>query len=328
MAKLGMPYQELVAKVERALNPGAEITVNPWVESPDGRRDCDVSIRGSIDGQPIFVFIECKDWRRRVGVASIDALDSKRNDVGATDTIIYSNSGFSDVALKKAHRKGIITCSAIAEGDERIHVAMTTYVTTKRTHVAQLKLKLFLGAEYEITEQFEPSAISIQGGPLLNWARTEIIRVCRLVNQEQPLIDYREIQARYLWDSPMDASIAGASVAIRGVEIFALISSTWLGRQVQSTATLGRFDHETGKLFIPSGEAMLLGPLDIHDGKWKVLYGPPEEDEAGPLRFYAYSTVQEVDGGTPDLTPAIAQCEASLIRSSGETDLLHFLPDE
>src|SRR5215218_2300215 len=328
MAKLGMPYQKLVAKVEQALNPGAEITVNPWVESPDGRRDCDVSIRGSVNGQQVFVFIECKDWRRPVGVPSIDGLDSKRNDVGATDTIIHSNSGFTDVALKKAHRKGILTCSAIAEGDERIHVATTTYVTAKRTQVARLNLKLFHDSKYVVPEGFELSAVRIQDEPLLNWARTEIIRVCRMVNQEKPVIDYREIQARYLLKSPMDASIDGAIALIRGVEIIALIFSTWLGRQVQSSATLGKFDHETGKLWIPSGEAMLLGPLDIHDGKWKVLNGPPEEDEAGPLRFYVYNTVEEVEGGTPDLTPAIAQCEASLTRSSGEMDLLQFRSDE
>ena len=60
LAKAGMDYQELVGKIEAAFDPGADVRVGEWMESPDGSRDCDVSIRGTRDGAPFFAFAECK----------------------------------------------------------------------------------------------------------------------------------------------------------------------------------------------------------------------------------------------------------------------------
>jgi hypothetical protein len=330
MAKSGMDYQEIVAKVEQALNPGAVITVNPWVKGPDGKRDCDVLVRGSADGKPIFVFIECKDWRRRpVGVEVIDALDSKRSDVGATHAVIYSNSGFTSIALRKAQRKGITTCSAVAEGDDRIRVSMTTYVTVKKTRVSGMNFKLYYEGESSFDDGFELQSLRVQDGPILNWARTEIVRVCRLVNNDRPLTDYVEVKAQYLWDEPLAVSMGEISTSIRALEIIANIDSIWLGQQAASGGTLGRFDHESGNFWIPSGEGMLLGPLDVHNrDDWEVLDGPPEEGEAGPLRFYRYRTVEAVGDEVPDLSPAIAKCEALLTRRSGDADILSYSPNE
>jgi len=50
------------------------------------------------------VVIECKDWNRPIGIAFIDALDSKRRDLGASIAMICSNSGFTSDALRKAAR--------------------------------------------------------------------------------------------------------------------------------------------------------------------------------------------------------------------------------
>ena len=99
MAKLGKPYENVVALVAKALHPGATVEVGEWVEGPDGTREIDVSVRGQIDGKQTFILIECKDWKKDVGIAEIDALNSKRHDVAANKTMIVSNSGFSARAL-------------------------------------------------------------------------------------------------------------------------------------------------------------------------------------------------------------------------------------
>ena len=75
MAKLGKPYENVVALVAKALHPGATVEVGEWVEGPDGTREIDVSVRGQIDGKQTFILIECKDWKKDVGIAEIDALD-------------------------------------------------------------------------------------------------------------------------------------------------------------------------------------------------------------------------------------------------------------
>ena len=93
MANRGKPYENLVALVAKALHPGAAVEVGEWVEGPDGTREIDVSVRGQIDDKQTFILIECKDWKKDVGIAAIDALDSKRHDVAADKTMISATAG-------------------------------------------------------------------------------------------------------------------------------------------------------------------------------------------------------------------------------------------
>ena len=106
-APRGKPYQQLVAEVARVFDPGAVVTEGEWLSGPDGRLDMDVAIRGHINGQPVLVVIECKDFNLKttgkVGREFVYALDSKRHDLGATVAIICSNSGFTADALRSDH---------------------------------------------------------------------------------------------------------------------------------------------------------------------------------------------------------------------------------
>ena len=112
MPKAGDAYQDAVAEVARQLDPNARIVVGEWIEGPDGERDCDVGVYPA-SASPRFVYIECKDWKRPVGIEVVDALESKRKDVNADIAILCSNSGFSADALRKAARVGIPALSAL-----------------------------------------------------------------------------------------------------------------------------------------------------------------------------------------------------------------------
>ena len=76
MVKAGDLYMELVAKVREALDPGATVKTGQWIEGPDGEREVDVEVRGTVDGNLHFVLVEAKDWKKRVDVQTVDALDS------------------------------------------------------------------------------------------------------------------------------------------------------------------------------------------------------------------------------------------------------------
>ena len=54
MAKAGDEYQEIVGAVAQALDPGASVKVAQWIEGPDGKRDLDVEVRGTINGSPVL----------------------------------------------------------------------------------------------------------------------------------------------------------------------------------------------------------------------------------------------------------------------------------
>ena len=83
----GKEYEELVAIVLRSLDPGATVDAGEWTEGPDGRLDLDVEIRGTADGSDRLVLIKCKHSGRPVGVDIVNALKSKREDLGADPTL-------------------------------------------------------------------------------------------------------------------------------------------------------------------------------------------------------------------------------------------------
>ena len=69
MQKAGDDYRELVGTVAAALDPGSVVKTEQWSNGPDGERDLDVEMRGTMDDKPHFVLIECKDHKRTIGIA-------------------------------------------------------------------------------------------------------------------------------------------------------------------------------------------------------------------------------------------------------------------
>ena len=63
MAKPGDEYRELVGTVMAALDPGSAVKTEQWITGPDGERDMDVEVRGTLKGTPHFILVECKDLR-------------------------------------------------------------------------------------------------------------------------------------------------------------------------------------------------------------------------------------------------------------------------
>ena len=119
MSKLGDAYQDAVADVARKIFPDAKVEVGQWIHGPDGRRDLDVVVYAEPASKNRQLLIECKDWNRPIGIAEIDALESKRRDLPVKIAMICSNSGFTADALRKAARVGMPTLSALMEGDDR-----------------------------------------------------------------------------------------------------------------------------------------------------------------------------------------------------------------
>ena len=90
----------------KQFDPSAEVKVGEWVKGPDGLREVDVLITGTVDGVTRQILI--------------DAADSKRRDLAADVTLICSNAGFSKDAMRKAGRVGIGLIGVMKEPDPRI----------------------------------------------------------------------------------------------------------------------------------------------------------------------------------------------------------------
>src|SRR5688572_1900076 len=98
MSKQGKQFELVVADVAREMTPGADVQQGQWVQGPDGARELDVVIKGQVDGAQRTIYIECKDYnpkRGPLGVAQIDAIDSKHRDLGFDISLLCSNAGFT-----------------------------------------------------------------------------------------------------------------------------------------------------------------------------------------------------------------------------------------
>ena len=138
--KLGKEFQLVVADVVREMDPNATVREGEWVVGPDGRRDLDVVVEGTVAGVVRRVQIECKDYSnegRPIGIALIDALDSKHRDLKMDVSMMCSNGGFTDDAIRKAKRLGIGLVGVLRTKDPRIRYRVLDEIYIRRIELGQ-----------------------------------------------------------------------------------------------------------------------------------------------------------------------------------------------
>jgi hypothetical protein len=117
-----------------------------WVVGPDGRRELDVFVEGTVDGVPRRVLVECKDFNPRttgpVGIGFVDALESKGRDLIVDVSFICSNAGFTADAVRKAKRVGIGLIGVLEEKDQRIRFQVREEIYIRRVKVEALTIGL------------------------------------------------------------------------------------------------------------------------------------------------------------------------------------------
>lgn len=97
-------FEKLVAGIHKAKEQGAEVTFdNKIIGKRTGEeRQIDVSVRFKHGFYEYLMIIECKDYKKRVSVDKVEALRTKREDIGADKAIMVSPHGFQKGAIKAA----------------------------------------------------------------------------------------------------------------------------------------------------------------------------------------------------------------------------------
>jgi len=305
MAKSGDEYQELVGVVQRALDPGATVDTGAWVNGPDGRRDMDVAVRGTRNGTPYFALIECKDWKEPVGIAVVDAFDSKRRDLNADSAIIFSNSGFTKDAACKARRVGIELASALCDGDPVVKVEVLQTFLARRRVVTSWHLVLCWDRAREGPENFHPYDVTFNGLPLVNWIRQNSLDLLR----SYP--DAQIIKAEYAFYGEQEFSIRYKSFMLTGLVYQITCTTDWVSQSVRENVSLGSYDFVKKRVTVPDQQAYKLGPFD--DTAWEPCQAPPaEKPELEPGTFYIammlLCPVKGIDGvGVPVIDSIIRE---------------------
>jgi hypothetical protein len=308
MAKPGDEYQEIVGAVAQALDPGASVKVGQWIEGPDGRRDLDVEVRGTVDGSPYFVLIECKDWARPVGIDVMDNLDSKRKDLNADRAIVYSNSGYTAPALRKATRVGIETASALKAGDSRIKVMIEKSLVAKRLSVDSMQIILYPppGQDPEVEHGWQVDQLLCDGLPVTNWI-SELS--CRLIQEHE---DAKQITFRCVFRPHPGWSLNSQMLSVAGFEVFFACNKKWVAQTIRVDVTLGLYDYLRRTVVVPPKQTYWMERID-HEA-WVEVDSEWDEKELEPNSFEIYLTLLDPippidDGAAPKIEELIAEQE-------------------
>lgn len=310
----GRGYQKLVADVVKTFDAGADVKVGEWIDGPDGRLDMDVSVRGMIQGRPVLVVIECKDFdvasTGKVGRPIVDALDSKRHDLKADVAIICSNSGFTADALNKARRKNIGAVSILAAGDERVKIVIEREIYFRKISLAAplrpfnvtchgLDNARFVGAG--------AAELIYKGLPVMAWLqqRAAIFALAHPEISTQVRLTFGLMQ-------PHDVEIKGQHAPVTAIEISFTPETRWFSQVVRLDAKVGLYDYLRGNLRLAGNE----NRYDIHGvdfDKGTPLDSAPAADERWPDTIEVFMANVEVPLSFPQ-AQAIAPLEEIVVR--------------
>jgi hypothetical protein len=266
----------------------------------------DVEVRGKLDGRPHFCLVECKDWNRRVNIQVVDALDSKRTDLAADRTIIYSNSGFSAPAIRKAKRVGIELASAVCEHDARIKPRLVTRHVARAVVIKDEVVRLMTVGPARPPMPFGIGDIFFDGLPLQNWVHEHS------ANALPSDAGTGSIEIEYLFHRPTTFAVRGASVSLAGFRLVLAYDGEWVYQDAPVDLSIGSYDVLEGNPRIPPHETISF-PLKTQE--WQPLpAGHPVPKPIDPkmkglqmrLKLFG-STAAHEQMGVPDLGRIIAR---------------------
>lgn len=313
--KRGEAYQGAVALVAKSIVPSADVEVGVWIDGPDGRRDLDVVIRPKgADSTPVVV-IECKDWNRPIGIAFIDALDSKRRDLGALIAMICSNSGFTSDALRKAARVGIPALSALIEGDRRIRVVVREQIYTRIAKFVRHAPtfhhpNLSNDQKGILAEPVYTKEWSYCGKSLEAWVATKLLQVAGGATRSRSFL----IACQFLKPIPFD--IRGISILMSRIDIRATFTVQWMTQVAEIGASQGMYDHLRKVVLVGPGPYQFHlkninsqhwgTPVGIEDVPPRLLIPLDERPKSGtPFVELTLAMIENMPQSNPKDAPAL-----------------------
>lgn len=251
MAKLGSPYQQLVAEVLQVFQPNAVVSHGQWIKGPDGSLDLDVSIRGLINGKQQHFVIECKDFdvtkSGKVGRPLVDAFESKRRDIGADWVAMCSNSGFTADALRKCARVGIGAITLMRQGDRRVRAVVDDEVYVRKYTLTGAEVKLIgIGAARKWIEERQ-----ILGKAIEDWMIARIRQILFL----EPRID-ESFAACHRIDPRFTTGIYSEPSDKYRLDLLASLDITWTAREATWDSDNAVFNYLTQKIHQPMQDGL------------------------------------------------------------------------
>jgi Restriction endonuclease len=301
MVKAGDAYRELVGTVMAALDRDSVVKTEQWFDGPDGERDMDVEVRGTFNGIPHFILIECKDHARPIGIGYIDAFESKIRDLNPDRAMMFSNSGFTQDALKKAKRVGIELASAMKARDNTVKIGIHCELIARQLIMAFESIVLFPfdGCPDEIEPNWKPAELLFDELPVIHWIREKMIQVAPENDSSERTSFLCTFRDEPHW------SYQGRVLRVGGLKFAFTCNARWVAQTVRSEISLGYYDHLKRRVVIPPEQWYTPGTIDQEawmptDQKW-------EEGELEPNSFRLNITLMRSDlpPAAPEAVPKV-----------------------
>lgn len=301
MVKKGSSYEKFVASVIEAMDDTVDVESGLWVEGPDGRRDMDVKVRGHVNGEEYSILVECKDYNPNttgpVGIAYVDALDSKRQDLSMDAAMICSNSGYTAGALRKARRKGIGLISIIKAGDKRVKNEITEVFYKRKIKPGDLNISFRF--KQEGPSELVLENVTFEGLKVVNWIYNQMF----LIAFANPC-ESETFYSTYNFKVPTEIDFGGTPFEVIGIDFDFHVETQWFEDIHVIDASLGIYDYIRNKIKIGGSGPVQYSVRDVNP------------DELGaPIDFVP----DEQDLGT-GLLPGEVQVQIALYQSN--------IPDE
>ena len=272
-----------------ALDHGSAVTTEQWITGPDGARDMDVEVRGTLNGVPHFILVECKDHARPIGIGFVDAFESKIRDLTPDRAIMFSNSGFTRDALKKANRVELEMASAMKAKDQAVKIEVHRELIARRLTLTfgTTFLVPFDGCPHEIEENWKIQDLLFDGLPVMHWISGKMKLVAskhEAANKIRFLCTFRN-EPRWLYH--------GQALSVGGLKFDFDIKKDWVAQTAKVDVSLGYYDHLKKRVVVPDQQWYALGFI-VKDG-WEETDRHWEDGEMKPNTFRLNMTLIESD---------------------------------
>lgn len=279
--RAGAPYEDVVCELFRQFFPESTISPGVWIKGPDGRRELDVDITEKRGDLIVRGVVECKDFNPvttgPVGIGYIDALDSKRRDLGLHFAFVCSNAGFTADAVRKAKRVNIGLLGATRKDDMRIRFGVVDEIYTRHirlTEAPQIRLWPAEGEALPITEVIDIGEMHFEGRPIGPWFLIRFIQTLSV----NPIVrghfcDYCRLRAPIRLDWP------GGTAMVQKIGLEVAIEGAWFSQTVQIDSTAGLYDWLRRCMKLapsPHPRQLHIVGVDFYGGKW--IARPPDTD--------------------------------------------------
>lgn len=242
MSNIGTPFELVVSDVVKEMDPNANVRQGEWIIGPDGHRNLDVIIEGTVDGITRKIHIECKDYNpdsRPIGINFIDALESKHRDLNVDLSLLCSNAGFTTDAIRKSKRKGIGLIGVLREGDKRIRYRVMDEIYIRRIDIVPNSCDISYTPGHELYSfpDLDMEEITFKGKPVINWLKNRV-QIFLAIN---PVVN-GTFSLNYRFKNPIKFNIRIKNIQISQIQIKFEITGSWIAQRVEIDATCGLYD--------------------------------------------------------------------------------------